>query len=296
MLTYSQRQALRNRLALGHVQMRAAILPFLLCAGTGLLIWLWTVQMGGAHVWNGFDAAMGNAFGFCEANHMDSVIRQPSNTWSNMGYLFVGVFILALAIHDLRLPNRLEADNFMVRHPIFSVLFAVSCLILFFGSFFYHASLTAFFQRIDQAAMYSLVLLVISVNVYRLFPRWRLLKRWRSSHLLFVLAFTLALWGVFSHISVLNINSTFPALVAISLVSSLVYLRYAGRGLHFLKYFKVAYGTLFMGGAIWALDRSHTLCNPESLLQGHALWHLLTAASALLLYMFYRSEANRVAN
>ena len=67
--------------------------------------------------------AGGNAFRFCEANHMDEAIRQPSNTWSNLGYLIVGLFTITLAVHDYknknhekpnykRNNNKIEIDNF----------------------------------------------------------------------------------------------------------------------------------------------------------------------------------------
>jgi hypothetical protein len=37
------------------------------------------------------------------------------------------------------------------------------------------------------------------------------------------------------------------------------------------------------------LDLNHIVCDPDGLLQGHAVWHILTAASAGLLYLYYRS-------
>lgn len=266
------------------------MVPAILFIGTSALLMIGSRRISSPTFWDGLEAAMGNAFHFCETNRMDEIIRQPSNTWSNLGYLFVAIVVLTLAVHDLRLPDRRINDNFIIRHPIFTILFGLSSLLLFVGSFLYHASLTALFQRMDQAAMYSLVLLVIAINGYRLFPRWRLLKRWRSSHGLAVALFTVSLWSIFSHISVLNINWWFPGLTAVAFGSSTVYLWMSGHGLHFSRYLKVAFGILAVAGAIWGLDRSHALCNPDSWVQGHALWHLLTAASALMLYLFYRSE------
>jgi hypothetical protein len=48
--------------------------------------------------------------------------------------------------------------------------------------------------------------------------------------------------------------------------------------------------SLAVGFAIWILDTTKIVCAPTSLLQGHALWHVLTAVSAGLLYLYYRSE------
>jgi hypothetical protein len=41
--------------------------------------------------------------------------------------------------------------------------------------------------------------------------------------------------------------------------------------------------------AIWNATRTW-LCAPHSLIQGHAIWHLLGAVSAYLLYRYYASE------
>jgi hypothetical protein len=42
---------------------------------------------------------------------------------------------------------------------------------------------------------------------------------------------------------------------------------------------------------IWALDRERLICYPDSLLQGHALWHTLGAVAATCLFRSYEEEA-----
>jgi hypothetical protein len=42
--------------------------------------------------------------------------------------------------------------------------------------------------------------------------------------------------------------------------------------------------------AVNMLDENGALCVPASLWQWHAVWHLLTAVSTGLLYLYYRSE------
>jgi hypothetical protein len=44
---------------------------------------------------------------------------------------------------------------------------------------------------------------------------------------------------------------------------------------------------------IWNLDQHGTLCTPDSLFQGHAVWHLLGATSLWLTFLYYRSERAR---
>jgi len=42
--------------------------------------------------------------------------------------------------------------------------------------------------------------------------------------------------------------------------------------------------------AIWIMDQRGTLCSPGSVVQGHAIWHLLGALSLWLSFGYYRSE------
>jgi len=42
----------------------------------------------------------------------------------------------------------------------------------------------------------------------------------------------------------------------------------------------------------WLLDQQRLVCAPDSLLQGHALWHLLGAGAAACLYRSYEEDAD----
>ena len=53
-------------------------------------------------------------------------------------------------------------------------------------------------------------------------------------------------------------------------------------------------GTLLLAFAIWIPAQSGSaLCDPTSLLQGHAAWHVLDAAAAYLLFRHYAAEGDR---
>ena len=41
---------------------------------------------------------------------------------------------------------------------------------------------------------------------------------------------------------------------------------------------------------IWNLDQRGQLCSPDSLWQGHAVWHLLGAVALWFAFLYYRSE------
>ena len=42
--------------------------------------------------------------------------------------------------------------------------------------------------------------------------------------------------------------------------------------------------------ALWILDIKKIVCDPNSLWQLHSIWHILTALSGLLIYLYYFSE------
>jgi hypothetical protein len=61
-----------------------------------------------------------------------------------------------------------------------------------------------------------------------------------------------------------------------------------------LRYGVAALASMALAFVIWNLSR-HGWCDPASLLQGHAVWHLLGAVAAYLLFLHYASERTAVA-
>jgi len=56
------------------------------------------------------------------------------------------------------------------------------------------------------------------------------------------------------------------------------------------RYLVVAALTTVGGIIAYALDVKNFQCNPSSLFQGHAAWHILTALSLMFIYFYYRTE------
>ena len=54
-----------------------------------------------------------------------------------------------------------------------------------------------------------------------------------------------------------------------------------------LFYFFAAAGTFALAFGIWLLDILRIVCYPDSLFQGHALWHILDGLAAYFLYLYY---------
>ncbi|MBL7776916.1 MAG: ceramidase domain-containing protein [Chitinophagales bacterium] len=282
-------QILRTRLYFERLHGRVFLLPLIIFVlSTFFLIGYYNFFQT-ADVWSTWNIAGGNAFHFCERNQMEHLIRQPSNTWSNLGFFVVGLFTITLGIHDLKYAERKQSDNFLVRYPVFSIMFGISCLYLFVGSFMYHASLTQFFQILDQAGMYAIVIMVLVFNLYKIFPLVWINGQWKSTHGAMI-AFGVALnYLILTRIMHLNINVVFPVFIILAFLTSAYYLMFVSKEHYFTNYLWAAFAVLVLGAIIWILDRTNTVCSPDSIFQGHALWHLFTATSALFIYLYYRS-------
>ena len=244
-----------------------------------------------ASIWGNMKVAGGNAFKFCEHNSLDSSLVQTSNTWSNLGFLVLGLFILFMGIKDFKLKKENHV-NLLIKYPIFSIIMGISIIYLFVGSFFYHASVTYFFQMIDQTGMYAILLSFMSYNIFRIWPSFQSKSGEIKSSLnrvlivLFILDFLFltVLWKV------IDINILFTTLALSFIVFSVVYTKKANSE-KFTKLLLYAAVIVYLSSmTIWILDRSNTFCDPQSLVQGHALWHLLNSVAVLLIYFSYRSE------
>jgi Ceramidase len=288
-------QVLRTRLYLESLPAKAFVLPLVVFALSCAAFLTYYNIFRLTNQWGTWSVAMGNAFQYCELNRMDQLIRQPSNTWSNLAYFLVGLFALTVGVHDLKNAQRKQSSNFLVRYPVFSLMFGLSALYVFAGSFLFHASLTLTFQHLDQAGLYSVIVMVLTFNLYKIFPVLRFKGQYKSSHALLI-AFALGFnYLIFTRLWLIDINVLFPALIAVAFLTSLYYLLFVSKTHYYTQYLWAAFIILLLAGIIWILDRTNVVCNPTSALQGHALWHIFTAVSMLLIYLYYRTGSVSVA-
>lgn len=155
-------------------------------------------------------------------------------------------------------------------------------ILLGLGSMYYHAKLNFLGQFLDNLGMF---LIISAIFFYRI-------KNFIK----------IGPWLIFSYYILANIflgiiqyfyPETRRYLFALAVIIVLIteYLIYKRRQVFYNKKFLFfAIGLLALGFAIWIADITKVLCLPNSLLQGHALWHILTALSAMFVFLFYRSE------
>lgn len=194
---------------------------------------------------------------FCEAvRHVG--IMQPVDAYSSIAFVIVGCFI-ALRYRTW-----------------FSYLFSAALLIVGFGSYYYHAHLTLLTQAIDNIGMYLVVLIPITLLIYKKFSLTKI-----QATLLFILFFIASL-------PVLLIYHGARRFELGILIVILLALDFLWSNTH-RRYLYTALGIFLVSFAIWILDFSPAICRPESIIQGHAIWHVFNALAAYFLFRHYEA-------
>ena len=216
---------------------------------------------------------------FCEAVAAGTV-RQSANTWSSLAFAWVGFIVLGLRWEDRRTAT--ARPNLMAQGFLYSWVFATAIIAIGLGSAFYHASLTFMGQFFDVFGMYLIGTFVIVYNIGR-----RHQLRPVSAAVLYLgmnAVLAIVLWEVPALRRYL-----FAGLIAIALWLEWRARSDSNRSIDF-RYMLGSLGALALAFAIWIVDITRIACAPESLIQGHAAWHVLGAVSSGLLYLYYRSE------
>jgi hypothetical protein len=200
---------------------------------------------------------------FCEARLCAWVV-EPSNAWSNLGFVIWGIVILAT------LPRRA---------PL--VLIGVVSILLGIGSFGLHGTGTRWGELIDVGSMYGLSALGV-ISVAR--------RLWGLGSAQVIGGFIAIVVVSVAQMIALHNNGIvmFGVQMALAILGELHLYRRGDRadGYRDLKLVVACFLTAFL---IWNLDKSGVLCDPDNhLVTGHAVWHVLTATSV---YFFARHQA-----
>jgi hypothetical protein len=205
---------------------------------------------------------------WCE-QELCALVVNPANTWSNLLYVALGVLMWREA-------RALGRRDLAVFGPA-SVFVGVSSLV-------YHASYTYFFQFFDFVGMFVFCFLPLSLAARRL--GWIRPGRELALHASGVVAFSAAVPVLFE-LGVPIQALVFVLIVAIVAQELALRARAADRSAY--PWFFAGLALITAAAVFSALDVSRAWCDPHSWLQGHALWHLLSAASLYALFRFYRA-------
>jgi Ceramidase len=213
---------------------------------------------------------------FCELPQAGSLILQPANSWSSYGYAFAGYLIILLAQHR-SWKSRFRSEA--------ATMFGLTAIFVGLGSVLLHATLTLWGQFFDVMGMY----LTGSFMLVSAISRWRGLPP-----RLAIVLYLLLVAGLL--VILYELPDVRRWLFAVILVAAIILeLGFARRRRARVRvsYYFAGIATTAVAFTIWNLDRHGTLCTPDSLFQGHALWHLLGATSLWLTFLYYRSERAR---
>jgi hypothetical protein len=247
----------------------------------------------GRNVWAGWrESSELRRPAYAERVYVNEAIRTRANTWSNLAYVLVGLYAITIGWHDHRNPSPTKAGG-LATHPSLSLTFGLACCYLGLGSGLFHASLTRLGQQLDVAAMYAPLLALIALNMGRWIPRLKLrqhpvdLPSWPMFVALVVTASVLLFLYKWSMSSV-NVLGTLIA--TIGLLGLLDRFRTTSQ----LDARWLAWSSGALGGALLCrhLDIAGRFSGPDSWLQGHALWHILTSLSLGCMYLYNRSETS----
>jgi hypothetical protein len=211
---------------------------------------------------------------FCENPRVGSLFLQPSNSWSSFGYVFTGFFLM------LDATARRGSSAFP---PEGAIMFGIAAITVGVGSVLLHATLTLWGQFADVLGMY----LVSGFSLVYALAKIGRLDRAKSAMLYGVVCAAL--------VAVLLIAPEvrrwlFFAVLLTALIIEIAFARPLRPGV-ILSYLLLAALIKAIGFGVWVLDQNRTLCAPDSLIQGHAFWHLCGAVSLWLTYCYFRSES-----
>ena len=211
--------------------------------------------------WSGFQQPNVD---WCEAE-LCSWITNPADTWSNLAYVLLAVLIW---YHARRRGSRTLA------------MFGPACLVTGLFSFAYHASYTFFLQFFDFVGMFVFTNLVVTLNLRR--SGALTARRQVVFYLASIVLFSALVPPMF------YLDLPFQGLVAFLILVILVQEIRLWATAERHGAFWLALLLLGAGATCSALDLSRVWCDPHNhWLQGHAVWHVLTALSLYSLYRYF---------
>lgn len=228
--------------------------------------------------WRGTPVDCHETLCFCEVSS-STWWRQPVNTWSNLVPIGLSVVV---AVEASRLEVRSGGLGVLrVLRVAFPLMLAFQGL----GSMFFHASLKTWGLSIDAVSMFAITGLLLAVSLFRVgvFGARGLLGGWLG---IIGLGFV-AGWGAPRLVSPLIL------VLFLSLLGSEAFAFARGKT-RSSRWFRGGVALFVAGVVVWygSAIEGMPLCWPDSLFQGHALWH---ATSGLAVAGFWRHSLENLA-
>ena len=275
------------------------------------------------------ESGISDVAGYCERIQA-GFIREPANTWSNLPFILVGLYVLWMMQYDSRdgLPS-------LSNRSWFTLMYGMACAAVGVGSFAMHGFNTNWGGWLDLSGMMMYITMPVFYNFSRFF-RWNEQKflttylganallsvlHWQYGIGLFVWVFSIGIWlaqetairyqqqplaiflvpiaGIIILVGYNPVNFVREQIGVIIMIfmALLAWFLYRLDEIKLQRthtpYFWCGSAAYLLASFIWrASQKGGSICEPDSLLQGHALWHILGAVAMFCFYRYFRTEVN----
>lgn len=225
---------------------------------------------------------------YCEASR-NGLVKQPSNTYSNLVYMFFGL----LFSWNLYRGKYTQNSNSLTRTTFMPLFFCSMVVLLGPASMAMHASESHLGQYFDLLAMYMISSLMFSEAINRIF-------KLKSIQFFIVFFASLAICHGF-HFANFSIplvgdsgSLVFGFFVVISMFMEL-YNKLKNNPSISFRFAIYCSVTFLLAAYIRTIGKDeHPWCDPDSLIQAHAIWHILTGVAIYFLFRYYVSENAKI--
>lgn len=246
------------------------------------IIFAFVNQFVEANLWNGMPLSKSAiTVEYCEFNNPEAVFHQRMNTYSNLVYFFLGIAIILFSKANFS-PSKNRLKNF----PGLSVLLGSCFIYLCFGSAFFHASLTWIGQRVDMNGTYSLSIVTLAIGIYSVFHKVKLSDTGKRLLIISLIIIIVAFYEIHLRISSSVLLPLF--ILSIWILTLINYFQF--RKERYLSLAVLSFVLIIAALKVRQLDVDKIGCDPNSIFQGHSLWHVMTGISSFCGYAFFRFE------
>jgi len=204
--------------------------------------------------------------GYCQCEQIDrsKLISEPINTYSSLFYFYIGLVVF---FHASKIGYRRGG-----------VLVLVCASFVTAGSIFYHASASQLGVALDFLGI-TMILSVFAI--WRNFASTKYLRNIILSIIISISTFVAVLM------------SEYIGLILIPQILILIYSLYILK--QELKYFDLQninknlyyfLAVYILGGSCWFIANTPGLCDPDSIVQFHSLWHFFGATAIFFSYKY----------
>jgi hypothetical protein len=272
---------------------------------------------------------IGEASRWCE-RVSGGIFREPVNTLSNLGFMFVGLYIFWIISNEHH-----DSKNLFKGITPISILYASVVIYLGPGSMLMHGTNTEWGAWADNLSMIMYIILPWLFNIYAM-SKWSI-NQFLYTYISIVVIYSIWRWFTDFELGI-NFN-LFGVSIGLWVISEVLY-RYWSPVFRLISGFVgflvlMLFGTMpnevftnfneywwvilfwlpailskekpkysrtykwFILGmisylsafAIWLTGvPDHASCSPDSVIQAHGIWHLLTALATYFFFLHYRSE------